>query len=105
MAAGSGGACWTVGGTAFPAARKTVPHVALDLAPQQKPPAVLLVFHHLQAVQVSDQVGPLEVVPFPGQPRLQFQRSARRQERAEHVPRIVSRSLSEYSPSFDVSPC
>src|SRR5271165_4006069 len=58
---------------------------ALDLATQQEPLAVLLHFHHLQAVQILDHVSPLEVVPVPGQTSLQFLAQHQRQERAEHV--------------------
>ncbi len=58
---------------------------ALDLAPQRQPLAILLDFHHLQAVQVLDHVGPLEVLAVLGQEGLQFLAQHQRQERAEDV--------------------
>ena len=58
---------------------------ALSLGPQQEPLPVLLHLHHLQTIQVSDHIGPLELVAPLLQPGLEFLTQDQRQERAEHM--------------------
>ena len=61
---------------------------SLDFAAQQETLAVLPDLSSLQAVQVSDHVGPLELVTTSGQSRFKLVSQHDRQERAEHlVPR------------------
>ena len=57
----------------------------LDLAPQEELLPVLLHLHHLQAVQVTDHIGPLQVVAPLLQSGLQLLTEHQRQERAKHV--------------------
>ena len=67
---GSAGSCVAfcmVGGTATQAARKTVPRVPWTSPPQQEPLAVLLHFHHLEAIQVLDHFRSLNSMTVLGQ--------------------------------------
>ena len=57
----------------------------LDLAPEQEPLPVLLHLDHLQPVQITDHIGPLQVVAPLLQSGLQLLAEHQRQERAEHV--------------------
>jgi len=80
---------------------------ALDLAPQQEPLAVLLHFHHLEAIQVLDHVRPLKFMIVLGQPSLQFLPQHRKRpsnhaltwgdrprSQARHVRRAIRRRLT-----------
>src|SRR6266446_6748514 len=58
---------------------------ALGLAPQQEPLPILLHIRHLQTIQVTDHIGPLQHVTPLLQPSLQLLTEHQRQERAEHV--------------------
>src|SRR5512135_627496 len=57
----------------------------LDLAPQQEPLTVLLHLHHLQPVQVTDYIGPLQLVAPLLQPGLEFLTQDQGQERAKDM--------------------
>ena len=63
----------------------------LDLAPEQEPLPVLLHLDHLQPVQITDHIGPLQVVAPLLQSGLQLLAEHQRQERAEHVQRTRRR--------------
>ena len=57
----------------------------LGLAPQQETLPVLIHLHHLQTIQVSDHVGPLQLVASLLQPGPQLLTEHQRQERTEHM--------------------
>ena len=65
----------------------------LDLAPEQEPLPVLLHLDHLQPVQITDHIGPLQVVAPLLQSDCNSWRSTNARNEQNTCPRIVSSRL------------